>query len=65
MFEGIKIVTTFECVRGLVPKGWANIRQSILTVVSLSFLLDILIFENYFLIENYSLWQHQRLHSNS
>ena len=36
VFEGFKIVTTFECVRGLVPKVWANIRQSILTVISLS-----------------------------
>ena len=24
MFEGIKIVTTLECVRGFVPKGWTN-----------------------------------------
>ena len=29
MFEGVKNVTTFECVRGLIPKGWTNIRQSI------------------------------------
>ena len=36
MFEGIKIVITLVCVRGLVPKGWTNIRQSILTVTSLS-----------------------------
>ena len=36
MFEGIKIVTTFECMRGLVPKGWTNVRQSTLTVISLS-----------------------------
>ena len=38
MFEGIKIVTTFECVKGLVPKvkGWTNIRQSVLTIISLS-----------------------------
>ena len=35
MFEGIKIATKFECVRDLVPKGWANIRKSILIVVSL------------------------------
>ena len=36
MFEGIKIVATSECVRGFVPKGWINIIQSILTVISLS-----------------------------
>ena len=36
MFESIKIVAMFERVRGLVPKGWTNIRQSVLTVVSLS-----------------------------
>ena len=36
MFEGIKIVTTFERVRGSVPKGWTDIRQSMLTVISLS-----------------------------
>ena len=36
MFEGIKIVTTLECVWGFVPKGWTNIRQSTLTVISLS-----------------------------
>ena len=36
MFEGIKIVTTLECVRGFVPKGWTNVRQSMLTVISLS-----------------------------
>ena len=36
LFEVIKIVTTFECVRGLVPKGLANIRQSVLIVISLS-----------------------------
>ena len=34
MFEGIKIVTTLECVRVFVPKGRTNIRQSILTVIS-------------------------------
>ena len=26
VLEGIKIVTTLECVRGFVPKGWTNIR---------------------------------------
>ena len=36
MFEGIKIVTALEYVMGLVLKGWTNIRQSILTVISLS-----------------------------
>ena len=36
MFEGIKIVTTLECVRGFVLKGWTNVRQSMLTVTSLS-----------------------------
>ena len=35
MFEGIKIVTTLEYVRGFVPKGWTNVRQSMLTVISL------------------------------
>ena len=35
MFEGIKIVTTLECVRGFAPKGWTNGRQSLLTVISL------------------------------
>ena len=35
MFEGNKIVTTFECMRGLVPKGRTNIRESVLTVISL------------------------------
>ena len=34
MFEGVKIVTTLECVRGFVPKGWTNVRQ-MLTVISL------------------------------
>ena len=24
MFEGIKIVTTLECVRGFVPKDWTK-----------------------------------------
>ena len=36
MFEGIKIATTFEYVGNLIPKGWTNIRQSILTITSLS-----------------------------
>ena len=36
MFEGIKIVTVLEYVMGFVLKGWTNIRQSILTVISLS-----------------------------
>ena len=36
MFEGIKIVTTLECVKGFVLKDWTNIRQSKLTVISLS-----------------------------
>ena len=36
MFEEIKIVTTFEWVKGLIPKDWANIRQNILTVLNLS-----------------------------
>ena len=36
MLKGVEIVTTFDCVRGLVPKGRTNIRQSILTVISLS-----------------------------
>ena len=36
MFEGIKNVTKFECVRGLVTKGRTNIRQSVLTVINLS-----------------------------
>ena len=36
MFEGIKIVTTLECVKSFAPEGWTNIRQSILTVISLS-----------------------------
>ena len=35
MFEGFKIATAFESVRALVPKGGANTRQSILTVISL------------------------------
>ena len=35
MFGGIKIVTRFECVRGLVPKGWINIIQTVLTGISL------------------------------
>ena len=34
MFEGLKIVTTLECMKGLVPKSYTNIRQSILTVIS-------------------------------
>ena len=28
MFEGIKIVTTLECVWSFAPKDWNNIRQS-------------------------------------
>ena len=36
MFEGIKIVTRSEYVGGLVPKAWTNVRQSMLTVISLS-----------------------------
>ena len=36
MFDDIKIVTTLEYVRGFVPKGWTNIRQSTLTVISIS-----------------------------
>ena len=36
MFEGIKIVTTLDCVRALVPKGWTNIRQIIFIVISFS-----------------------------
>ena len=35
MFEGIKMVATFECVKGLVSKGWTSVRQSILTVLNL------------------------------
>ena len=35
MFEDIKIVTMLECARGFVPKDRTNIRQSILTVISL------------------------------
>ena len=27
MFEGIKIVSTLECVRGFIPKRWNKIRQ--------------------------------------
>ena len=50
MVEGIKIVTMFQCVRSLVPEGWTNIRQSILDILFL---------------ENYSMWQHQRLHSDN
>ena len=36
MFEVTKVVTTFECVRVLVPKIWTNIRQSVSTMISLS-----------------------------
>ena len=36
MFEGIKIVSTLDFVRGFVPKSWTNVRQSKLTVVSLT-----------------------------
>ena len=36
IFEGIKIVTMLQCVRGFIPKGWTNVRQSMLTVVNLS-----------------------------
>ena len=63
MFEGIKIISTFAYVRGLVPKGWTNITESVLTTKS--FEKEILIFENYFFIENCFLWRHQRLHSNN
>ena len=63
MFEGIKIISTFAYVRGLVPKGWTNITESVLTAKS--FEKEILIFENYFFIENCFLWRHQRLHSNN
>ena len=27
VFEGIKIVTTLECVRSFVLKGWTSVRQ--------------------------------------
>ena len=43
MFEGIKIVTTFKCVRGSVSKNYW------------SYKIDILIPENYLLLQNYSL----------
>ena len=36
MFKGIKIITTFECVRGLLRKGWTNVNQSLLTIISFS-----------------------------
>ena len=36
MFEVIKIVTTFKCARVLVPKGWTNMRQRVLTITSVS-----------------------------
>ena len=60
MFEGIKIVSTLDCVWGFVPKSWINVRESKLTVVSRK--LDILIFENYLSIEIFSLLRHQKLH---
>ena len=36
MFEGIKIVTAIECVKGFVSKIWTNVKQSELTVISLT-----------------------------
>ena len=36
MFEGIKIVTAIECVRGFVSKIWTSVKQSELTVISLT-----------------------------
>ena len=36
MFEGIKIVSTLECVRGFILKRWTGIRQSKLTGISLT-----------------------------
>ena len=36
MFERIKIVSTLECVRSFVTKSWTSVRQSTLTVVSLT-----------------------------
>ena len=34
VFEGIKIVSTVDCVLGFVPKCWTNVRERKLTVVS-------------------------------
>ena len=59
MFEGIKTATTLECVQGFVPKGWINVRQSKLTRY-LSDEIDISIFENYLLIEFYSMYRHAK-----
>ena len=53
MFQSIKVITAFECVRDLVPKVWTNKKQSVL--IAYSFKKDILIFENSFLIEYFSL----------
>ena len=46
MFQGLEIFRKLERVRGFIPKCWTNIWQS---------KLDILIFQNYILIENYSI----------
>ena len=36
MFQSIKVITAFECVRDLVPKVWANKKQSVLIAITLS-----------------------------
>lgn len=36
MYEGIKIVSMLECIRGFATKCWINIRQSKMTIISLS-----------------------------
>ena len=36
MFQSIKVITAFECVRDLVPKVWTNKKQSVLIAITLS-----------------------------
>ena len=64
MFEGIKITTKLECVRGFGCKRLGQYKTKH-TDRYWSFEMDILIFENYFLIENYTVQQHQRLRSDN
>ena len=34
MFEGIKVISTLECVRSFIPESWANVWESTLTGIS-------------------------------
>ena len=55
MFEGIKIFSTLECFRSFIPKSWTNIYMTKQVGRYQLYEMDILIAENYLLIENYPL----------